>query len=37
MDADQIARRLQRPVEVIVEILREKIVSDSTEQGNQAQ
>ncbi|MCI5125191.1 MAG: hypothetical protein D3925_12140 [Candidatus Electrothrix sp. AR5] len=37
MDVEQIARKLQRPIEVIVEILREKIVSDSTEQGNQAQ
>lgn len=37
MDADQIARKLQRPVEVIIEILEGKIASDLTEQGNQAQ
>jgi predicted transposase/invertase (TIGR01784 family) len=37
MDAEQIARKLQRPVEAIISILEEKILSDSTEQGNQAQ
>ncbi len=37
MDVEQIARKLQRPVEVIVDILGGKIVSDSSEQGNQAQ
>jgi predicted transposase/invertase (TIGR01784 family) len=37
MDVEQIARKLQRPVEVIVDILGGKIVFDSSEQGNQAQ
>ncbi len=36
MDVEQIARKLQRPVEVIALILERKIVPDSTEQGNQA-
>ena len=37
IDAEQIARKLQRPVEFILDILEGKIVTDSTEQGNQAQ